>query len=75
MVDGQPIDTQDPHWALIITLENPCPTSDQPAPGARLTGFATVYKFYHHPDGVRHRISQVKGSAGQTQVATVYVRF
>ena len=56
----------------MVTLEYMPPASGEPLeemslyPGAHLTGFTTVYKFYHHPDGVRHRVSQVRANVGRT---------
>jgi hypothetical protein len=49
---GQPIESDDPLWEIFVALEGE-------GPETVVTGFCTVYRFYHYPDSTRLRISQV----------------
>ncbi|CAK9858858.1 unnamed protein product [Sphagnum jensenii] len=49
---GQPIESDDPLWEIFVALEGE-------GPETVVTGFCTVYRFYHYPDSTRLRISQI----------------
>lgn len=49
---GRPIESDDPLWEIYVTLEGE-------GPEIVVTGFCTVYRFYHYPDSMRLRVSQV----------------
>ncbi|CAK9192209.1 unnamed protein product [Sphagnum troendelagicum] len=49
---GQPIESDDPMWEIFVALEGE-------GPETVVTGFCTVYRFYHYPDSTRLRISQI----------------
>jgi len=49
---GRPIESDDPLWEIYVTLEGE-------GPEIVVTGFCTVYRFYHYPDSMRLRVSQI----------------
>ncbi|KAF5204055.1 Histone acetyltransferase type b catalytic subunit [Thalictrum thalictroides] len=58
LVDGSsPIDVTDPRWEIYLAVESK--SNDQGVVGAKLLGFAAVYRFYYYPESSRLRISQV----------------
>ncbi|KAG9456502.1 hypothetical protein H6P81_001010 [Aristolochia fimbriata] len=54
---GRPIDISDPRWDIYFSVEKEF--NQLGAIGIKLLGFATMYRFYHHPDSTRFRISQL----------------
>lgn len=58
LIDGSsPIDVTDPKWDIYFTVKKiQSHTGDY---DLRLLGFATVYRFYHHPESTRLRLSQI----------------
>ncbi|KAG0486786.1 hypothetical protein HPP92_008881 [Vanilla planifolia] len=58
LIDGSsPIDVTDPNWDIYFAVKKMPSTSGDYC--LSLLGFATVYRFYHHPDSTRLRLSQV----------------
>ncbi|XP_068652867.1 probable histone acetyltransferase type B catalytic subunit isoform X2 [Aristolochia californica] len=54
---GRPIDISDPRWDIYFAVEKE--SNQLGSIGIKLHGFATMYRFYHHPDSTRFRISQL----------------
>jgi histone acetyltransferase 1 len=75
LVDGSnPIDITDPRWEIYVLVQK---KADQQEDGdqVRLLGFAALYRYYHYPDSIRLRLSQIlvlppyqKSGHGQTLV-------
>ncbi|XP_021763348.1 histone acetyltransferase type B catalytic subunit-like [Chenopodium quinoa] len=57
LVDGSnPIDVTDSCWEMYVIVQKIAdPEGDQ----SRLLGFAAAYRFYHYPDTLRLRLSQI----------------
>ncbi|KAM7509638.1 hypothetical protein LguiA_020091 [Lonicera macranthoides] len=59
LVDGSnPIDITDPRWEIYLLVQKKI---DQQAEGnqLKLLGFAALYRFYHYPESLRLRLSQI----------------
>ncbi|KAH9627030.1 hypothetical protein KSS87_023718 [Heliosperma pusillum] len=58
LVDGSnPIDVTDSNWEMYIIVQK---TTDQQGDNAtKLLGFAASYRFFHYPDSLRLRLSQI----------------
>ncbi|KAI0496530.1 hypothetical protein KFK09_022849 [Dendrobium nobile] len=58
LIDGSsPIDVTDSKWDIYFAVKKiQSQTGDY---DLRLLGFATVYRFYHHPESTRLRLSQI----------------
>ncbi|PKA57219.1 putative histone acetyltransferase type B catalytic subunit [Apostasia shenzhenica] len=57
LIDGSsPIDVSDPQWDIYFSVKKIQKLGDY---DVRILGFATVYRFYHHPDSTRLRLSQI----------------
>lgn len=58
LIDGSsPIDVTDSKWDIYFAVKKiQSHTGDY---DLRLLGFATVYRFYHHPESTRFRLSQI----------------
>ncbi|XP_068647935.1 probable histone acetyltransferase type B catalytic subunit isoform X2 [Aristolochia californica] len=54
---GRAIDISDPRWDIYFAVEKE--SNQLGAISVKLLGFATMYRFYHHPDSTRFRISQL----------------
>lgn len=54
---SNPIDVTDSNWEMYVIVEKIA----DPEGGqiSRLLGFAAAYRFYHYPDTLRLRLSQV----------------
>ncbi|KAA8534879.1 hypothetical protein F0562_029905 [Nyssa sinensis] len=58
LVDGSnPIDIADPRWEIYLLVQKK--NDHQGGSKLRLLGFAAVYRFYHYPDSLRLRLSQI----------------
>lgn len=57
LVDGSnPIDITDPSWELYVLVQKKTDQTDCPL---KLLGFAALYRFFHYPDSLRLRLSQI----------------
>eukprot|EP00897_Mesotaenium_endlicherianum_P006997 jgi/Mesen1/6325/ME000326S05462 len=54
--NGKPIDNRDPLWDLYVAVERHTLAQGEQV---YVAGYCTAYRFYHHPDSTRMRISQV----------------
>ncbi|THF94006.1 hypothetical protein TEA_020415 [Camellia sinensis var. sinensis] len=58
LVDGSnPIDITDPRWEILLIVQKKIDL--QGGNQLRLLGFAAIYRFYHYPDSLRLRLSQI----------------
>ncbi|GMQ06234.1 hypothetical protein CsSME_00050892 [Camellia sinensis var. sinensis] len=58
LVDGSnPIDITDPRWEILLIVQKKIVL--QGGNQLRLLGFAAIYRFYHYPDSLRLRLSQI----------------
>jgi len=54
---SNPIDVTDSNWEMFVVVQK---MHDQQGDQlSRLLGFAAAYRFYHYPDSLRLRLSQV----------------
>lgn len=54
---SNPIDVTDSSWEMYVLVQKIAePEGDHQS---RLLGFAAAYRFYHYPDSLRLRLSQV----------------
>ncbi|KAL7236118.1 hypothetical protein ACSBR1_019400 [Camellia fascicularis] len=58
LVDGSnPIDITDPRWEILLIVQKKIDLQGDNQLG--LLGFAAIYRFYHYPDNLRLRLSQI----------------